>query len=117
MNECNRIYVPNRKHKEPWQPGRKGALCPAWSHRLAQKLLEDSEPHPQSGKKARYATRDGLAFEAYPDNQGGWHGYPIGWNEVPEKIRNKWLKEKVIKRIDVRKYDFLQVDEKGQLVD
>jgi hypothetical protein len=20
-------YKPNRKHKEPWQPGRKGTLC------------------------------------------------------------------------------------------
>ncbi|MBF0143649.1 MAG: hypothetical protein HQL57_00075 [Magnetococcales bacterium] len=116
-NGCCLTYVPNPKHKKPWQPGRKGALCPAWSHDLAQKLLTGSEAHPQSGKKVRFATHNGLAFAAYPDNQGGWHGYPIGWNEVPDKIRNNWLKEKLISRRDVRKYDFLQVDDKGQLVD
>ena len=115
MNGCNLTYFPNPKYKLPWQPGRKGALCPDWSHDLAQTLLTGSEAHP--GKKARYATHGGLAFAAYPDGQGKWHGYPVGWNEVPEKIRHKWLKDKVISRSDVRKYNFLQMDDKGQLVD
>ena len=109
-------YVSNPKHKEPWQRGRKGVLCPSWSHKIAQALLAESEVHPNTNKKARYATHDGLAFEAYPDNRGGWHGYPVGWHEVPDKIRNKWLREKRIQRRHVRKYNFLQPDEKGRIV-
>lgn len=100
MLDDNLAYVPNPKHKEPWQQGRKGAMCPPWSHAIAQKLLDNSEPDG----KARYATRDGYAFKAYPDGQGGWHGFPVGWNEVPVRIRNNWLKDKVIQRGDVRKH-------------
>ncbi|MEO5333060.1 MAG: hypothetical protein H7839_13655 [Magnetococcus sp. YQC-5] len=71
MNSERLQYRSNPKHKEPWQPGRKGALCPAWSHSLADELLQNSEPHPNFDKKARYATSNGMAFEAYPDLQGG----------------------------------------------
>ena len=59
-------YFGNPKHKEPWQPGRKGSLCP--SRRKMpdldpQKLLESSE---LCGAK-RYAVFEGLAFAALPN--------------------------------------------------
>ncbi|MBF0582747.1 MAG: hypothetical protein HQL80_00785 [Magnetococcales bacterium] len=117
MIETDLKYIPNPKHKEPWQRGRKGALCPSWSHSIAQILLEESVEDPTSSHKARYATRCGLAFKAHPDGQGGWHGFPVGWNEVPDKIRNQWLKDKKIQRRDLRGYGFMQEDRTDNMVD
>jgi hypothetical protein len=37
-------YEPNPKHKLPWQPGKKGTLCPPWSHKQATALLAGSVP-------------------------------------------------------------------------
>ncbi|MBF0164689.1 MAG: hypothetical protein HQM01_09365 [Magnetococcales bacterium] len=110
-------YIPNPKHKEPWQRGKKGSLCPSWSHDKAESMLSASIPHPQSNKKARFATSNGMAFAAYPDSQGGWHGFPIGWNEVPDTIRNIWLREKRVSRNEIRKFEFLKTDENGRLLD
>ena len=99
-------YNSNPKHREPWQPGRKGALCPKWTWPLADEILQSSEPS-QTGKKCRYATYDGWAFEAQPDNLGGWHGYPVPWVEVEEPIRRRWIDEgKVRKRLVNRRMTF-----------
>ncbi|MBF8273501.1 MAG: filamentous hemagglutinin family outer rane protein [Magnetococcales bacterium] len=117
MNNQDLKYVPNPKHKEPWQKGRKGALCPKWSHSLAQELLLGSESHPGETKKSRYATHNGLAFKAYPDHRGGWHGYPVGWDEVPVKISNKWLREGLIQLKDIKKFKLLKMDAKGNVVE
>ena len=103
MGDVGLKYSSNPKHKEPWQRGRKGTLCPAWSHALAQELLDKSEVHPDGNKKSRYATRQGLAFEAHPDGVGGWHGYPVGWHEVPPSIYSQWLKGGMVERADIRK--------------
>jgi hypothetical protein len=56
-----------------------------------QKLLESSEPY---GAK-RYAVFEGVAFVAH--SNGGnpeedlWHGFPIGWEEVPPVLCRKWI--------------------------
>jgi hypothetical protein len=93
------IYKSNPKHKEPWQRGRKGALCPSKFPRgKATQLLDSSV---LIGDK-RYASYEGMAYCAQSDDNDNWHGYPIGWCEVPEKIRNSWLKEQSITKKQIR---------------
>lgn len=96
------VYEGNPKHKEPWQPGRKGSLCPKSISMHPQQLLEQSLLGPD-GK--RYATCDGRCFcaqEGEPPDY--WHGYPVGWREVPEKIWRKWKADAKIRRRDINKY-------------
>lgn len=69
-------YEPSPKHKEPWQPGRKGSMCPRELDEAGRNaLLERSVEH---GDK-RYATDGRRAFEAQQHGDGVWHGYPVGW--------------------------------------
>jgi hypothetical protein len=93
-------YELNRKHKETWQPGRKGTLCPKWSHDLASTLLHDSVPALKGNH--RYATINGIAFCGQEHSPGKWHGYPIGWEAVPPKIVNRWRREGKITRKQIR---------------
>ena len=92
-------YEGNPKHKEPWQPGRKGSLCPAWSHKEASVLLADGIVEGQR----RYATMKGMAFAAQQHSPGTWHGYPVSWSEVPQKIWRAWLKTGEVKRSQLNK--------------
>ena len=57
---------------------------------------------PEGGK--RYAAHAGRAYCAQHDGHNVWHGYPIGWKEVPEKLRRKWLKEGRMQKRDIRKH-------------
>jgi hypothetical protein len=91
-------YESNPKHKEPWQPGARGSLCPADVHPIAQKLLDESELW--AGK--RYATHRGDAFCAQQHAEDRWHGYPVLWREVPEAVRRKWLIDGKIVRRDIK---------------
>jgi len=93
-------YEPNPKHKLPWQPGRKGPLCPKWSHSQALALLEESVPVAKG--KHRYATINGIAFCALEHRPGIWHGYPIGWEAVPPKILKQWIKDGNVSRKQIR---------------
>jgi hypothetical protein len=92
------LYESNRKHKEPWQPGARGLLCPPDLHAVAQKLLDESD---LLGNK-RYAVHEGKAFCAQQHAEARWHGYPILWREVPEPVRRKWLNEGKIVRRDLK---------------
>ena len=57
-------YEGSVKHKEPWQPGRRGTLCPASvDRRAAQRLLDASAPVDD----ARYAVHEGRAYCARRD--------------------------------------------------
>ncbi len=94
------IYEGNPKHKEPWQPGAHGSLCPALPPKLPQWLLENSVAEP--GGNRRFACHEGKAYRASEHRPGFWHGYPVSWMEVPEKIRRKWLREKCIRRQDIK---------------
>jgi hypothetical protein len=93
-------YEPNPKHKSPWQAGRRGALCPAWSHGVARDLLESSVLL----KTKRFSTIKGWAFVAQQHRPGVWHGYPVPWVEVPQWIWRKWLKEDLVKKQQLDEY-------------
>ena len=94
-------YESNPKHNEPWQQGRRGALCPTnVDRRSAERLLADSE---LSGN-ARYAVHEGRAYCARQHGNDVWHGYPIGWKEVPEGLRRRWLREERVRRRDVKRH-------------
>ena len=94
-------YECNRKHKLPWQRGRKGTLCPKHIDQvMAQQLLEESE----AAEDSRYSVYEGRAYRAQQHGEDAWHGYPVGWVEVPEKLRNKWRKEGRLRRKDLREH-------------
>jgi len=93
-------YEGNPKHKDPWQRGRKGSLCPRRDEPWAQDLLENSEA--SDGK--RFACFDGKAYCAQEHRKGFWHGYPVGWKEVPPHIRDKWIEEGLVSRQDIKKH-------------
>jgi hypothetical protein len=94
------IYQGSDKHKKPWQPGRKGSLCPPdLDMDQAQSLLLNSD---LEGEK-RYACRDGQAFCAKEHLPGTWHGWPVGWSEVPQKIRNRFERAGKVKRRDIQR--------------
>jgi hypothetical protein len=94
-------YECNPKHQEPWQPGRKGTLCPRdIDQAMAQQLLADS----QSVGDKRYVVHGGRAYRAQQHGTDVWHGYPVGWVEVPEKLRTKWLAEGRVQRRNIREH-------------
>ena len=94
-------YQSNPKHKEPWQRGNRGSLCPKdIDQRIAQELLEGSA----AADRKRYAVRDGRAYCAQQHRAGLWHGYPVGWVEVPVALRIRWKREGRVKRRDIQKH-------------
>lgn len=94
-------YEGSVKHKEPWQPGRRGALCPTSVDRhAAQRLLDQSAPVDD----ARYAVHEGRAYCARRHGSDVWHGYPVGWIQVPEPLRRKWVREGRVRQSDVREH-------------
>ena len=95
------LYECNPKHKEPWQRGRKGSLCPRdITQDQAQRLLEESV---SEGKK-RYAVHDGKAYCAQGHLNECWHGYPVGWREVPDFIRNDFMDRGRVTRREIKTY-------------
>jgi len=56
-----------------------------------------------SGKK-RYATDGERAFAGEEHATGVWHGWPVGWMEVDEKVRNTWVDEGRVKRSSVQRH-------------
>jgi hypothetical protein len=95
-------YAPNAKHKEPWQCGRRGSLCPKDLNIKDTILLlqKESVLHGQ----ARYAVHSGRAFKATANHQGIWHGWPVGWVEVPESLRQMWRNEDKLKKREMNRY-------------
>lgn len=86
-------YEANDKHKFPWQRGARGSLCPSEiGQKDAQALLDDSQLSPKRPGK-RYATDGERAYCAMEHSVDKWHGYPVGWKEVPTQIRMQWLAE------------------------
>lgn len=94
-------YEGNPKHKEPWQRGRRGSLCPNETDlRLATTLLAQSEV---SGRK-RYAAYQGKAYCAREHRDGLWHGYPVGWSEVPPEVRSLLVQKGRVTHREVKRY-------------
>lgn len=93
-------YESNPKHSDPWQRGRRGARCPSdIDAELAQQLLLTSE---RAGNK-RYAVFEGRAFCAQQHGDDVWHGYPVGWMNVPVTIRKQWLEAGDVQKRDIRR--------------
>jgi len=96
-------YEGNPKHKEPWQRGQRGSLCPKEvTAELAQQLLDDA----QVDGEARYAVHEGRAFVARRHDRTAdrWHGYPVAWKEVPTKIWRSWIADGKLRKSHVKKY-------------
>ena len=93
-------YEGNPKHKEPWQRGRRGSLCPKEIDlKRAQTLLDQSEAF---GRK-RFAAFEGRAYCAMEHLEGRWHGYPVGWSEVPPRVRNALVETKQVTRREMKR--------------
>ena len=89
------VYESNPKHRDPWQPGRKGSICDADVRPHAEALLAESE---LDGER-RFAVFNGKAYCAQEHRPGTWHGYPVGWSEVPPRLCRVWRQQnKVSKR-------------------
>ena len=92
-------YEGNAKHKEPWQRGRRGSLCPKEiDFSRAQTLLLQSEA---IGRK-RYAAYKGKAYCAMEHREGLWHGYPVGWSAVPPRVRNVLIQKGQVTQREIK---------------
>jgi hypothetical protein len=80
-------YESNPKHKESWQRGARGSLCPADVDPTA--LLAASVVDPRRPGR-RYATDGDRAYCGQEHRPGLWHGYPVQWKEVPTAILSMW---------------------------
>ena len=66
---------------------------------LAAQLLAASS---LVGEK-RFATHDGRAYCAQVTQNDLWHGYPVGWKEVPHTLRLEWRRGGLVRRRDIRR--------------
>ena len=93
-------YVPNPKHKEPWQRGQRGSLCGDADGRA---LFAGATPDPVN-QNLRWAT-DGERFYAarsarHVDATGDlhWHGYPVPNLDVPAIVMRGWVESGTVTR-------------------
>lgn len=114
-------YRGSLKHKNRPAPGRKGTICPEWTHHTigggfegdpfghpwqdtaAHTMFEESDLDPDGSGK-RYATRNGIAFVAQETKDGTWHGYPEPWNKIPAALKDRWLDAGKVTPRDLRRY-------------
>lgn len=95
------LYEPNPKHKEPWQRGARGSLCPKDADGPALLAASRVDPiHP--GK--RYATDGHRAYCGQQHLPGRWHGYPVQWREVPPAIRRGLVTDHQVSKREIREY-------------
>lgn len=66
----------------------------------AQRLLDASV---LAGSK-RYAIRDGRAYCAQQHGDDIWHGYPVGWKEVPPTVWLGWKAQGLLSNSDRSRY-------------
>ena len=113
-------YRGSPKHKNRPARGRKGTICPEWTHVApCDKLGTDPHRFDWAGTPAaelfdaatvdphdqrRYATRRGIAFEAKPTSDDTWHGFPLPWEDVPAAIKDAWLDGGFVERSALRRY-------------
>ena len=116
MGIMTSLYRGSLKHKDRPSTGRKGTLCPEWTHIAGdtgfignpfQHCWEQTAAHRLFGNATlandrRFATERGIAFEAKTTGDGTWHGFPIPWVSVPPTILSQWWKEGKVSRRDVK---------------
>lgn len=113
------VYRGSSKHKNRPANEQKGTLCPEWTHATSEQglahdvcvhnwaetaaaaLFDNADCH---GPKRRYATAQGIAFEAKPSADGTWHGYPIPWEHVPVKIKDEWVDKGLVSGRQIKRY-------------
>lgn len=95
----NLRYEANPKHKQPWQRGARGSLCPPDADGPA--LLAASELDPDHPGR-RFATDGHRAYCGYEHSPGCWHGFPVEWRDVPAKLRNAWLAAGRVSKRDIK---------------
>lgn len=95
------VYEPNPKHKEPWQRGARGSLCPTDADGPA--LLATSQVDPKHPGK-RFATDGHRAYCGQQHRPGRWHGYPIQWREVPAAILRGWVTGGTVSRRSLKEH-------------
>ncbi len=118
------IYRGSLKHKRRPAHGRKGTLCPEWTHTRedtgeklgldpadetfkweltpAGRLFKDAIIEAGTGR--RFAAEQGIAFEAKATNDGTWHGYPVPWDDVPATVKDELVEKSKVKRKQLRTY-------------
>lgn len=97
-------YVSNPRHKQPWQPGARGTLCP--SDVDGAKLFQSATADPKNPCK-RYNTDGENAYCAHPDRKDlladvSWHGFPVNWREVPTSVQRQWIADGRLTRLRLR---------------
>lgn len=120
MTKPQTLYRGSQKHKNRPTGERKGTLCPEWTHTTtaggyrndpfahkwgetqAHQLFEHADSH-ENGRR-RFATAEGIAFEAKSTADGSWHGYPVPWEAVPPEIVQKWNADGKVTRRQITKY-------------
>ena len=119
MPKPQTLYRGSQKHKNRLTGERKGTLCPEWTHITAGGGYKcDPFPHDWEATQAhqlferavshgngrrRFATAEGIAFEAKPTEDGTWHGYPVPWEAVPPEIVQKWQEDGEVTRRQIKK--------------
>ncbi|WP_315780993.1 hypothetical protein [Bradyrhizobium sp. SZCCHNPS1003] len=120
VSRATPLYRGSSKHKNRPADEQKGTLCPEWTHQTAAGgFATDPHAHDWAATKAaelfagsvvdgksgrRYATAEGIAFEAKPTADGTWHGFPIPWESVPVAIKNDWLRSGAVKSRQTKRY-------------
>ena len=99
-----------------------------WAETVAQELLDESQVEGParastnsgsalpSEELPRYATRKGIAFKAVLSNDGTWHGYPVPWDQVPQGLKERWIREQKVFRRDILKYSLRNIRGRGEVV-
>lgn len=92
-------YEPNPKHKPLPQPGRHGSQCPRDADGPALLQISDLVV------KKRFATDGTNAYcaQQHSAERNLWHGYPVTWEEVPPKLRAKWVTEQRVSARTIRR--------------
>jgi hypothetical protein len=94
------VYEGNPKHRDPWQRGRRGALCPRGiSAERAQELLLDS--FARAGQ--RYAVQSGQLFAAKEHRTGLWHAHPVWWSDAPPDVFAHFRNSGLVSSRDLRR--------------
>lgn len=94
------VYESNPKHRDPWQAGKRGSICEPEVRPIAVELLR----HSILWEGQRYAIHEGKAYCAQEHAPNKWHGYPVGWQEVPPKLCRRLIEEGRLTKRDKKKF-------------